>query len=326
MRIISQAKQDEQEYGNLLCLTEFVLQQLISRSQAIQSVHPLPSVPLKIPSSSPLFDKTQYRKYKMRMCLTRASLVFFGVAVAWFSGCRAAVRVIPPSAPPTAPAPVAPSAAVTRIGYTVQVGAFSILDNARRLAQALNDIGLDAYYFSQGSGLFRVRFGDFPSRDAAVREAKRLLEQELVEDYFIVSPEDHPVYRQSLLGEDLREKLVATAESFIGVEYTWGGTSRPEGVDCSGLVRAVYQLNGLAMPRSVGEQFAAGAQVPDGKPLKGDLVFFSAAPGGVRTHVGIYLGDGTFIHAPGSGKKVRRESFAASYYRSHYSGARAYLK
>ncbi|HUT08291.1 MAG TPA: SPOR domain-containing protein, partial [Candidatus Latescibacteria bacterium] len=155
----------------------------------------------------------------MKMCLKRASLVLFGVAVAWFSGCRAGVRVIPPSVTPITPAPAAPSAAVTRTGYTVQVGAFSIPDNARRLAQALNDIGLDAYYFPQGSGLYRVRFGDFPSRGAAVREANRLLERKLVEDYFIVGPEDHPVFRRSLSGEDLRGKVVATAESFIGVEY-----------------------------------------------------------------------------------------------------------
>ena len=79
------------------------------------------------------------------------------------------------------------------------------------------------------------------------------------------------------------------------------------------------------MPRSVGEQFAAGAQVPDGKPLKGDLVFFSASPGGDLTHVGIYLGDGTFIHAPGSGKNVRRESLGSGYFRSRFAGARAYF-
>lgn len=261
----------------------------------------------------------------MKMRLTRASLVLFGVAVAWFSGCRASVQAIPPSAPPITPAPTAPSAAVTRTGYTVQAGAFSILDNARRLAQALNDSGLDAYYFSQESGLYRVRFGDFLSRDAAAREAGRLLEQELVEDYFIVGPEDHPVYRRSLSGEDLREKLVATAESFIGVEYTWGGTSRPEGVDCSGLVRAVYQLNGLSLPRSMTDQCQAGTTVARDRLQKGDLVFFSVSPGRPISHVGIYVGENVFIHAPGKGKKVREESLDGLYFRERFSGGRAYL-
>jgi len=261
----------------------------------------------------------------MRMCLTRASLVFFGVAVAWLSACGAGVRVIPPSAPPAAPAPAAPSAAVRRTGYTVQVGAFSIPDNARRLAQALNDIGLDAYYFPQGSGLYRVRFGDFPSRDAAVREANRVLAQELVKDYFIVGPEDHPVYRRIVTGEDLREKLAATAESFIGVDYTWGGTSRREGVDCSGLVRAVYQLNGLSLPRSLTDQYQAGTTVSRDRLKKGDLVFFSGSPGRPISHVGIYVGENVFIHSPGKSKKVREESLDGRYFKERFSGARAYL-
>jgi len=261
----------------------------------------------------------------MKMCLTRASLVLFGVVVAWSSDCGAGVRVIPPSALPTIPASAAPSAAVTRTGYTVQVGAFSILGNARRLAQTLNDIGLDAFYFPQGSGLYRVRFGDFPSRDAAVREAERLLKQKLVADYFIVGPEDHPVYRRSLSGEDLREKLVATAESFIGVEYTWGGTSRLEGVDCSGLVRAVYQLNGISLPRSMADQYQAGITVSRDRLQKGDLVFFSVSPGRPISHVGIYLGENVFIHAPGKGKKVREESLDGRYFKERFSGAKAYL-
>jgi hypothetical protein len=261
----------------------------------------------------------------MKMCLTRGGFVLFGVAVACLSGCRASVRIMPPSAPPTIPASARPSAVVTRTGYTVQVGAFSILDNARHLAQALNDIGLDAYYFSQGPGLYRVRFGDFPSRDAAVHEAKRLLERELVEDYFIVGPKDQPVYRRSLPGEDLREKLVATAESFIGVDYTWGGTSRPEGVDCSGLVRAVYQLNGLSLPRSMTDQYQAGTTVARDRLQKGDLVFFSASPGQPASHVGIYIGENFFIHAPGKGQMVREESLDGRYFKERFSGARAYL-
>lgn len=261
----------------------------------------------------------------MKMYLTRVSLVLFGVAVAWVSGCQAGVRVIPPSASPTTPTPVAPSAAMTRTGYTVQVGAFSILDNARRLAQSLNDIGLDAYYFPQGSGLYRVRFGDFPSRDAAVHEAERLLKKEVVKDYFIVRPEDHPVYRRSVSGEDLREKLVATAESFIGVEYTWGGASKREGFDCSGLVRAVYQLNGLSLPRSMTDQYQAGATVSRDRLQKGDLVFFSGSPGGPISHVGIYVGENIFIHAPGKSKEVREASLDSRYFKERFSGAKAYL-
>jgi hypothetical protein len=258
--------------------------------------------------------------------MPKAGFVLFGIVVALCSECRSAVEVVPPSPLPAAVAPAAaPGAAVTRTGYTVQVGAFSVLENARRLVLALNEGGLDAYYYPQGAGLFRVRFGDFPSRDDAVREAERVLERKLVGGYFIVGPESHPIYRRSLPGEDFREKLIATARGFIGVEYAWGGTSRDEGVDCSGLVRAVYRLNGLSLPRSMTGQYLAGATVSRDGLQKGDLVFFSDAPGRQVSHVGIYVGGNVFIHAPGRGQKVREASLDGRYFRERFSGARAYL-
>jgi hypothetical protein len=256
----------------------------------------------------------------------KAGLILLtAAAAALLAGCRTGVLVAPPSSPHMTRYPPDPSIAVTRTGYTVQVGAFSVLDNARRLAQALNDIGLDAFYYPQSSGLYRVRFGDFPTREAAVREAERLREQNLVEDYFIVRPEDHPVHRLSLPGAGLREKLAATAASFLGVEYAWGGASRREGVDCSGLVQAVYRLNGLNLPRSTTAQYLAGATVTSRRLQKGDLVFFSTSPGRSVSHVGIYVGGNVFIHSPGTGQKVREESLESPYFRDRFSGARAYL-
>lgn len=266
----------------------------------------------------------------MKLRSTRAGIVLLGTLVGWFSGCRAGVGTIPTAVPPPAPAATTPAAValearVTRTGYTVQVGAFSVPDNARRLAQALNDMGLDAYFFRQRSGLFKVRFGDFPTRNAAVREAERVLGLDLVEDYFIVGPESHPFHGRSLSGTDLRVKLVATAESFVGVDYTWGGTSRRDGVDCSGLVRAVYQLNGLSLPRTMADQYRTGTLVSRDRLREGDLVFFSDSPGRTVSHVGIYVGEDVFIHAPGQGKKVRQESLDGHYFRERFSGARAYL-
>lgn len=258
----------------------------------------------------------------MEARLKGTGLILLGIAVAWFSGCRADVRVAPPSPPPA----IDPAgAAVVRTGHTVQVGAFSVLDNARRLVRALNDIGLDAFYYPQRSGLYRVRFGDFSSKEAAVREAERLVERRLIEDYFIVRPEDQPVHRLSLPGGGLRESLAATAERFVGVEYTWGGASMREGVDCSGLVQAVYRLNGLNLPRSTADQYRAGALVSRDRLRKGDLVFFSGSPGRTASHVGIYVGENVFIHAPGTGKSVREESLDSDYFSRRFSGARAYL-
>jgi len=221
------------------------------------------------------------------------------------------------------------------LGYSVQVGAFAVYDNARALAWALTDAGLDAFYFQASAGLFKVRFGDFPSRKAALDEARRMKAKGLIGDYFIVGPSEHAVTRPgsadpaagrpALTTSDLRERLVATAESFIGIDYAWGGTTTRSGFDCSGLVLAVYRLNGLAMPRSVRDQYGAGTAVDRDRLMKGDLVFFSASPGGGLSHVGIYIGDGAFIHAPGSGKNVRRESLASAYFKSRFSGARAYF-
>jgi hypothetical protein len=262
----------------------------------------------------------------MKTVAERIIFVLLFVAVAWLSGCRAGVQVTPPQTLTTPPAPALAEVDVARTGYTIQVGAFSVLENARRAAGALNAMGLDAYYIPQGTGIYKVRFGDFPSRDIADREAKRLRADAIIEDYFIVDPEDHPVYRPSTPGNDLRNKLAATAESFIGVDYSWGGTTSRDGFDCSGLVKAVYQLNGLSLPRSVNDQYKAGTAVPRDRLLKGDLVFFSAFPGGALSHVGICVGEKFFIHAPGKGKKVREESLDSAYFRERFSGARAYLK
>ena len=277
----------------------------------------------------------------------RAKAAFSAVAIAvsLLAGCRTAARTAPPPVPnPAAPSPAvaepadrtAAEATLARMGYTIQVGAFAVLDNARALAGALAAAGLDAFYFPTESGLFKVRFGNFPTRDAAVAEAGKLKAAGRIGDYFIVGPADYAVFRPGPAGPaapkplpsgaGLRDRLVATAESFIGVDYAWGGTTTRSGFDCSGLVLAVYQLNGLAMPRLVKDQFQAGTPVAGDQLRKGDLVFFSASPGGDLTHVGIYAGDGAFIHAPGRGKQVRRESLEGAYFKAHFAGARIYVK
>jgi len=283
----------------------------------------------------------------MKTSRPKADIVILALALFWLPGCGTHARTVPPpvSPAPTTPAAVEPparpatsataDAALARMGYTIQVGAFAVLDNARALAETLTAAGLDAFYFPAGSGLFKVRFGNFPSRDAAVAEAGKLKEQGRILEYFIVGPADYAVTRPGAShpavvapapsASILREKLVETAKSFIGVDYAWGGTTTRSGFDCSGLVLAVYQLNGLAMPRSVRDQYLAGTAVAGDRLMKGDLVFFAATPGGPLSHVGIYIGEGVFIHAPGSGKNVRRESLESGWFRSHFSGARAYL-
>ena len=281
----------------------------------------------------------------MRSFRVKAAVVAVAVASALFAGCTA-VRTVPPPAAPAADfageiperptASVSTDAPLARMGYTIQVGAFAVLDNARALAGDLAAAGLDAFYFPSGSALFKVRFGNYPTRGTALAEARKLKAAGRIAEYMIVGPDEYAVVkpgssapaggRPAPLAADIRESLKVTAEGFIGVDYAWGGTSTRSGFDCSGLAQAVYQLNGLAMPRSVRDQSRAGTAVVEDRLMKGDLVFFSAAPGGEISHVGIYIGDGTFIHAPGSGKNVRRESLGSAYFKSHYAGARFYIR
>ena len=94
--------------------------------------------------------------------------------------------------------------------------------------------------------------------------------------------------------------LIATAESFLGIPYLWGGTSA-HGIDCSGLTQRVYFLNGVGLARDADQQALGGRPVDVARP--GDLFFFGAER---VTHTAIATGDRTFIHAPQSGKSVQR--------------------
>jgi cell wall-associated NlpC family hydrolase len=219
-----------------------------------------------------------------------------------------------------------PKKELTRMGYTIQAGAFAKVQNAVRLTDYLCKQGLNATYFVASTGLYKVRFGNYPSRDAARKRAESLKQSGIIEEFYIVAPEDYTVARRQQYGDDyVREEIVKTARSFIGVPYLWGGTSAETGFDCSGLTMTVYQLNGLNLPRSSREQFEAGTPVDQGQLLKGDLLFFATTAPGKVTHVGVYVGGGEFIHAPGRGKAICKDSLSKSFFRQHFIGARTYL-
>jgi cell wall-associated NlpC family hydrolase len=213
------------------------------------------------------------------------------------------------------------------MGYSIQLGAFSNLNNAIRLSESLERQGLSAYYFRHKTGLYKVRFGDYASRGAARATADRLKKAGVVPRYYIVNPEDYALAKERMYGpEYFRDEIVETAERFIGLPYRWGGSSARTGFDCSGLTMAVYQLNGLSLPRSSWAQYRAGNPVRRRALDKGDLVFFATSGGKRVSHVGVYAGDESFIHAPGKGKKIRVDSLSNRYYAARYLGARTYLK
>ncbi len=125
------------------------------------------------------------------------------------------------------------------------------------------------------------------------------------------------------LRADLASDVVLRALNFIGAPYRRGG-SGAHGFDCSGFTRHIYdQSLALTLPRTADEQAGAAAlvQVPRDALRPGDLVFFNTLR---RTfsHVGIYVGDGRFVHAPRPGAEVRTEDMTVSYWARRYTGAR----
>lgn len=217
-----------------------------------------------------------------------------------------------------------PQGRLKTMGYSVQVGAFGNVNNAAKLTGNMSELG--AYYYKQDSGLYKVRFGNYKSFSTAYAKALALKEKGIINDFYIVKPVEYTVVRHAGKGDNyLRGKLVQTASNFIGVPYKWGGTSAREGFDCSGLTQAVYQLNGLDLPRASREQFEVGQPVGRDDLVVGDLVFFNRGGRGAVNHVGIYVGENRFIHAPGNGQTIRSDTLDKDYYRRSYVGARRYV-
>jgi len=210
--------------------------------------------------------------------------------------------------------------------YTIQVGAFSNMDNAVRLTAKLQAQGLNAYHFLHESGLFKVRFGNYPTKNNAINRAEYLKASGLIDEYYITSPDDYAATAaQSGSRDNLRDEIVATAQKYVGIPYKWGGESPSTGFDCSGLTMVVYRLNGLQLPRTSNAQWQAGRPVNRSQLLRGDLVFFATSGDQRVSHVGIYVGDNQFLHAPRKNRKIRMSSLSSDYYKSRYIGARRYL-
>lgn len=169
------------------------------------------------------------------------------------------------------------------LGHAIQVGAFAELDNAVRLMQKLDALGLDAYYYRHAGGLYKVRFGDYPSRKEAQNRAVQLRKAGVIEAFYLVAPGEFAAARfRHYQDGALRKMLVSTAEGFLGIPYEWGGESAETGFDCSGLAMTIYKLNGLNLPRNSMAQFQAGSPVRREDLAPGDLVFLP--PAGIRRY------------------------------------------
>ncbi|TSE25803.1 Murein DD-endopeptidase MepH [Tepidimonas aquatica] len=117
-------------------------------------------------------------------------------------------------------------------------------------------------------------------------------------------------------------QLIDTALGLVGVPYRMGGSSPQAGFDCSGFVRYVYANTlGLMLPRRAVEQAQAAQPVARDQLQPGDLVFFNTMRRAF-SHVGVYLGDGKFVHAPSKGDRVKVSSLDDRYWARRYNGAR----
>ena len=117
-------------------------------------------------------------------------------------------------------------------------------------------------------------------------------------------------------------ELVVNAMGFLGVPYKRGGNTVETGFDCSGFVRAMFEQSiGLILPRRAEQQAAATQNIEKSELKPGDLVFFNTLK---RTfsHVGIYVGEGRFIHSPKPGAEVRVDNMSVNYWASRFDGAR----
>ena len=134
----------------------------------------------------------------------------------------------------------------------------------------------------------------------------------------VAVPESSPVVAMS---DGDRDGLIGTAMSRLGTRYRWGGTT-PAGFDCSGFTGYVYSRHGTRLPRTAKEQATQGKSVSRDSLKKGDLVFFKTTRSDRISHVGIYVGDGKFVHASSGGGKVRVNNLSDSYYSKRFAGAK----
>ena len=120
----------------------------------------------------------------------------------------------------------------------------------------------------------------------------------------------------------LSTQLSLNAMGLIGVPYIWGGAKTTVGLDCSGLVQSVYQQTAnIALPRNTAQQAAATQVITADELRPGDLVFFNTL-NRPFSHVGIYVGDDRFVHAPKPGASVRISTMTRAYWANRFDGAR----
>ncbi len=123
------------------------------------------------------------------------------------------------------------------------------------------------------------------------------------------------------VSEAAADRAASHAAKMVGRPYHFGGATPSSGFDCSGLVQYSFRQAGVALPHNTDQQRSASRPVKLSELRRGDLLFFDQE-GKKSSHVGIYVGAGKFVHAPSSGKHVRRDRLDSPYWKKHLAGAR----
>lgn len=215
--------------------------------------------------------------------------------------------------------------------YAVRFGDFPTKEKARTVARKLvADRLIDTYYIAPPNEIVFGRAKQ-PGGQKPAREETRAVSPS-------TTSRGAPESRGARIGEtaditrktgtrdekDMGAIAARTAERFVGIPYRWGGDNVVDGMDCSGFVRAVYNLCGVSIPRTSQDQYHAGEPVPLAELRDGDLVFFGAGADRIN-HVGIYVGSGRFVHAPRRGEEIRVSSVSDAYFEKRFIGARRYF-
>jgi murein DD-endopeptidase len=133
------------------------------------------------------------------------------------------------------------------------------------------------------------------------------------------APQSQPVAPAGA-SKEAADKAASNAAKMVGKPYRYGGSS-PTGFDCSGLVQYSYRQAGVSLPHNTDKQRSASRAIKLSDLRRGDLLFFNQE-GKKYGHVGMYIGDGKFVHAPSSGKSVRSDRLDSPYWRKHLSEIR----
>ena len=206
-------------------------------------------------------------------------------------------------------------------------GTASVAVVDHRVLQAMNTVGqlpepIETYIKSQLAAQKTTE-----EEDRAIREYKRLVRAEhdgMRPDermqYLLASRSIHMEKYAELEKKRIGRKVATLAQRYIGTPYVWGGTT-PRGFDCSGFTQYVLSASGISVPRNSYDQYRVGKTISRGELQPGDLLFFTTyAPG--PSHLGIYIGEGKFVHALNQNTGVITSALDNDYYNVRFLGAK----